>query len=136
MFVLDASVAASWLLDDEDDPDASAVLERLGQEDALVPQLWHIEIRNCLLVAQRRRRLSNNDLGERLRALAGLPVRTDADYDPDSSFALAQEHGLSFYDALYLNLAQRRRVPLATLDRALRRAAAAEGVAVVQRRMA
>ena len=136
MFVLDASVAASWLLDDEDDPDASAALERLGQEDALVPQLWHIEIRNCLLVAQRRRRLSNNDLGERLRALAGLPVRTDADYDPDSSFALAQEHGLSFYDALYLNLAQRRCVPLATLDRALRRAAAAEGVAVVQRRMA
>lgn len=134
MFVLDASVAACWLLDDEDDADASAALERLGQEDALVPQLWHVEIRNCLLVARRRRRLSNNDLGERLRALAGLPVRTDADFDPDSSFALADKHGLSLYDALYLNLAHRRGIPLATLDKALRRAAAAEGVAVVRRR--
>lgn len=47
-----------------------------GQEDALVPQLWHIEIRNCLLVARRRRRLSGDDLRKRLRALAGLPVRT------------------------------------------------------------
>ena len=123
MFVLDASVAACWLLDDEDDADANAALERLGQEDALVPQLWHIEIRNCLLVARRRRRLSGDDLRERLRALAGLPVRTDADFDPDSSFALADRHGLSLYDALYLNLAQRRGIPLATLDKTLRGAA-------------
>ena len=133
MFVLDASVAACWLLDDEDDADANAAIERLGQEDALVPQLWHIEIRNCLLVARRRRRLSGDDLGERLRALAGLPVRTDADFDPDSSFALADRHGLSLYDALYLNLAQRRGIPLATLDKTLRGAAIAKGVVVVQR---
>lgn len=133
MFVLDASVAACWLLDDEDDADANAALERLGQEDALVPQLWHIEIRNCLLVARRRRRLSGDDLGERLRALAGLPVRTDADFDPDSSFALADRHGLSLYDALYLNLAQRRGIPLATLDKTLRGAAIAAGVVLVQR---
>ena len=133
MFVLDASVAACWLLDDEDAADANAALERLGQEDALVPQLWHIEIRNCLLVARRRRRLSGDDLGERLRALAGLPVRTDADFDPDSSFALADRHGLSLYDALYLNLAQRRGIPLATLDKTLRGAAIAEGVVLVQR---
>ena len=133
MFVLDASVAACWLLDDEDDADASAALERLRQEDALVPQLWHVEIRNCLLVARRKRRLSNNGLGERLRALAGLHVRTDADFDPDAAFALAQEHGLSLYDALYLSLAERRGIPLATLDKALRRAAIAEGVDVVRR---
>ena len=133
MFVLDVSVAACWLLDDEDAADANAALERLGQEDALVPQLWHIEIRNCLLVARRRRRLSGDDLGERLRALAGLPVRTDADFDPDSSFALADRHGLSLYDALYLNLAQRRGIPLATLDKTLRGAAIAEGVVLVQR---
>lgn len=133
MFVLDASVAACWLLDDEDDADANAALERLGQEDALVPQLWHIEIRNCLLVARRRRRLSGDDLRERLHALAGLPVRTDADFDPDSSCALADRHGLSLYDALYLNLAQRRGIPLATLDKTLRGAAIAEGVVLVQR---
>lgn len=132
MFVLDASVAACWLLDDEDD--ASAALERLRREGALVPQIWHVEIRNCLLVAWRRRRLSNDDLGERLRALAGLPVRTDTGFDPDSSLALAQRHGLSLYDALYLDLAQRRSIHLATLDKALRRAATAEGVVVVQRR--
>ena len=132
MFVLDASVAACWLLDDEDDADASAALERLGREDALVPQLWHVEIRNCLLVALRRQRLSDADLAERLQALAGLPVRTDTDLDPQSSFDLAHKHGLSVYDALYLNLAQRRGIPLATLDKALRRAATAEGVVVVQ----
>ena len=134
MFVLDASVAACWLLDDEDDADAKAALERLVHENALVPQLWHVEIRNCLLVAQRRRRLSEDDLQERLHALAGLPLRTAADFDSDSSFALAQKHGLSLHDALYLNLAQRRGIPLATLDKALRRAAAAEGVVVVQQR--
>ena len=133
MFVVDASVAACWLLDDEEDADADAALERLGQEDALVPQLWHIEIRNCLLVARRRRRLSSDDLGERLRALAGLPVRTDTDFDPDSSLALAERRGLTLYDALYLNLAQRRGIPLATLDKALRRAAIAERVVVVRR---
>lgn len=132
MFVLDASVAACWLLDDEDDADASAALERLGREDALVPQLWHVEIRNCLLVALRRQRLSDADLAERLQALAGLPVRTDTDLDPQSSFDLARKHGLSVYDALYLNLARRRGIPLATLDKALRRAATAEGVVVVQ----
>ena len=77
MFVLDASVAACWLLDDEDDAVASVALERLEQEDALVPQLWHIEMRNSLLVARRRGRLSSDGLGERLRALAGIPVRTD-----------------------------------------------------------
>lgn len=132
MFVLDASVAACWLLDDEDDADASAALERLANEDALVPQLWHVEMRNCLLVAHRRQRLSDDDLSERLRALAGLPVRTDADVDLDSSFVLARKHGLSLYDALYLNLAQRRGIPLATLDKALRRSAASEGVVVVR----
>ena len=133
MFVLDASVAACWLLDDEEDADAGSALDRLRQEDALVPQLWHVEMRNCLLVAHRRQRLSDNDLDERLGALADLPVRTDADVDLDTSFALARKHGLSLYDAMYLNLAQRRGIPLATLDKALRRAATAEGVIVVQR---
>ena len=133
MFVLDASVAACWLLDDEDDADARAALERLRREDALVPQLWHIEIRNCLLVARRRRRLSNDGLRDRLRALTGLRVRTDANFDPDPALELALEHRLSLYDAMYLNLAQRRSLPLATLDRALRHAATAEGVVVVQR---
>ena len=64
--------------------------------------------------------------------MAGLPVRTDTDLDPQSSFDLARKHGLSVYDALYLNLAQRRGIPLATLDKALRRAATAEDVVVVQ----
>ena len=134
MFVLDASVAACWLLDDEDDAVASVALERLGQEDALVPQLWHIEMRNSLLVARRRGRLSSDGLGERLRALAGIPVRTDTDFDPDAAFVLADKHGLSLYDALYLNLAQRRAIPLATLDKPLRRAAVAAGVVLVRRR--
>lgn len=68
-----------------------------------------------------------------MRALDSLPVRTDTNFDPDSSFALAQRHELSVYDALYLDLAQARGIPLATLDKALRRAAIVEGLAVVGR---
>lgn len=125
-FVLDASVAACWLLDDELDAGASAMLARLRRDDALVPQLWHFEIRNCLLVAERRQRLSANDVEQRLGELKKLPVRTDTVPDLEAAFTLARAHRLSFYDALYLELAQRRNAALATLDAALRRAAVAE----------
>ena len=64
----------------------------------------------------------------RLDALNGLPIRTDEEPDFREALGLAKRHGLSFYDALYLELAERRRAELATLDRALGRVAAAEGV--------
>ena len=126
--VIDASVVVAWLFDDEHEPRADRVLERLEEDGALVPQLWHLETRNSLLTAERRGRLSPGDVKERLDALKGLPIGTDEEPDLQSAFDLARAHELSFYDALYLELAKREDAELATLDGALGRAAVAEGV--------
>ena len=126
--VVDASVVLAWLFDDEEEPRADRVLERLEEDGALVPHLWHLETRNTLLIAERRGRLTAAGVKERLDALKGLPIRTDEEPDFQSAFVLARAHGLSFYDALYLELAKRESAELATLDGALGRAAAAEGV--------
>ena len=126
--VVDASVVISWLFDDEGDPRADMALERLKEEGAVVPNLWYLETRNALLAAERRGRLSAEAVDERLDSLKGLPIRTDQGPDLQSALNLARSHGLSFYDALYLELAKRESSELATLDGALGRAAAAEGV--------
>ena len=126
-FVLDASVAGAWLLEDEDDPVASAAMSRLATEFALVPQLWHLEVRNTLVVAERRGRVGAKGLEDGLRRVGELPIRTDTEPDLGAALALARRRRLTIYDALYLELALRADVPLATVDRALASAAAAEG---------
>ena len=126
--VVDASVVVAWLFDDEDEPLADRALDRLVKEGAWAPHLWHLETRNSLLTAERRGRLSMRGVKERLDALKGLPIRTDADPDLESAFELARAHELSIYDALYLELAKRESAELATLDGALGLAALAEGV--------
>ena len=93
-----------------------------------MPDLWHLETRNTLLVAERRGRLSAGGVKERLDALKSLPIRTDEEPDLQSAFDLARAHELSFYDALYLELAKRESAELATLDGVLGQAAVAEGV--------
>ena len=128
--VVDASVVIAWLFDDEEEPRADSVLELLEEDGALVPHLWHLETRNTLLILERRGRLSRRGVKERMDALRGLPIRTDEEPDLQSAFDLARAHELSFYDALYLELAKRESAGLATLDRALGRAAVAEGVPV------
>ena len=130
-FVLDASVALAWLLDERGKSGADRVLTRLEDEEALVPHLWHLEVRNGLLVATRRGRIDAGGLSARLGALRDLPIRTDSGLDLETAFALAERHALSFYDAVYLELAGRHAAPLATLDNALGRAAAAEGLSPV-----
>ena len=127
--VIDASVSASWLFDDEDEAHAAAALARLETVEGIVPQLWHYEMRNILLVARRRRRISASGLADRLAALAELPLVTDADPDLERTMEVAERHGLTVYDALYLELARRRDASLATLDAALQRAAESEGLA-------
>ena len=126
--VVDASVALAWLFDDEVEPRADKVLELLEEDGALVPQLWHLEMRNSLLMAERRGRLSAGEVKERLDTLRSLPIRTDAESELQSAFDLARARGLSFYDALYLELAKRESAELATLDEALGQAALTEGV--------
>ena len=131
-FVLDASVAVAWLLDDEEEARAAAALGQLETEVGLVPQFWHLEVRNALLGAERPRRMRGHEVDERLRTLAELPVRTDTEPRIWTAFALARTHRLSMYDAMYLELAERSDAPLATLDKALARAAGTAGLAVTE----
>ncbi|MDE0456689.1 MAG: type II toxin-antitoxin system VapC family toxin [Chromatiales bacterium] len=130
-FVLDASVAVTWLVDDEDHPLADAARRRIVDGGAFVPQVWHLEVRNALLVAELRRRITAGGTSVRLRSLKELPIHTDTEPDLEAALELARGHDLTIYDAVYLELARRRDEALATLDTALARAAAAAGVVLV-----
>lgn len=130
--VIDASIAASWVLEDESDPRAESVQAEVERNGCLVPQHWHLEIHNTLIMAERRRRITRQaaDLG--LDFLKSMPIITDSEHDLDAALALARSHELSFYDAMYVELALRRGASLATLDGPLRRASIAEGVSLVE----
>jgi predicted nucleic acid-binding protein len=128
-FVLDASVAAVWSFQDEKHPVAAMALDRLRADQAFVPTIWWYELRNILLVSERRGRTTEADSDAFLDDLAKLPVVIDAAPEEVPIFDLARRHRLTFYDAAYLELAIRLRAPLATLDGALATAARAEKVA-------
>lgn len=125
-FVVDASVVMSWCFADEADAYADGVLDRLAQDEAVVPSVWPLEIGNVLLVAERRKRLSEADSARFLALLAELPIVVEPE-PPQRMLreilGLARELGLSTYDAAYLDLAMRLGLPIATNDAALRKAA-------------
>ncbi len=131
--VLDASVALAWLIERPDAREAGlalALLRSLPSRTVLVPGLWHAEITNALCVAERRGRVAPGRASTFLAKLADLPIQTDAAHGfrwQSQVRALALEHGLSAYDAAYLELALREGARLATFDRDLARAAAAAG---------
>lgn len=129
--MLDASIAAAWLIDDEAVQRAFGTLDRVRQEGGLVPPLWHFEIGNALVVAERRKRLPEGGAGARLAALGQLPISTDQTPDLQATIELAIAHGLSLYDATYVELGKRHSLPLATLDRSLAHAAREEGLQVI-----
>lgn len=125
-FVVDASVTACWLLPDEAHPIAAAARERLLHDHAVVPPIWWFEMRNLLIVNERRGRLDETRSNRALRILQRLPIELDQRINEDRLLAIARAHRLSVYDAAYLELALRENVPLATLDGALAAAARAE----------
>jgi predicted nucleic acid-binding protein len=130
-FVLDASVTACWAFDDEDHPGASLAFDRMRAEEGVVPGLWWFEVRNILIVNERRRRITESGTAAFLLSLSRLRIRVDRVPDENGVLRLARAHRLSVYDAAYLELAQREGLPLATLDADLRKATADEGVALV-----
>ncbi len=130
-FVLDASIAACWAFEDEDHPIAALAFERIRTDEALAPSVWWFEVRNTLIVNERRGRLTDADVRAFLKALAGLGVTLDRSPDETDVLALARRHRLTIYDAAYLELARRQNVPLATLDADLAAAARSEGVALI-----
>jgi predicted nucleic acid-binding protein len=122
-FVLDASVSACWAFTDEDHPIADMAFSSLKTEEAIVPALWWFEIRNILIVNERRGRIHEDDTDLFLRALAQFRIRIDREPEQVDVLNMARTQGLSVYDAAYLELAHRERLPLATLDRRLGQAA-------------
>jgi predicted nucleic acid-binding protein len=129
-FVLDASIAIDWALD-EGHPTAGIARQRLEADTAVSPILLWFELRNALIIAERRGRAGEDYTNAFLRQLAQFPLTFDAAPDEASVMALARRHRLTVYDAAYLELAQREGLTLATLDRALANAARAEKVPVL-----
>jgi predicted nucleic acid-binding protein len=130
-FVVDASIAAGWLLPDERTEIADALAMRMQSEDALAPDLFWHEIRSLMVTAARRNRIPEAALYLSLERLATVPLRNAGASDALTVARLAIRHGLSAYDAAYLDLALREKAPLATLDKKLAAAARAEKVVVL-----
>ena len=130
-FVLDASVAACWCFPDEQSTVADTAMDRLLDDEAIAPALWSIELRNILIVNERRGRIEPDDADAFLRDLTRLPIRVRHDADDRALMALARKHRLTAYDATYLDLAVRTEVAVATLDRSLANAVCAEGLQLV-----
>jgi len=127
-FVIDASVTAAWMLPDEAHPIADACERMLAVDHALVPAIWWFEVRNLLVMSERRRRLDRKATSRALELLSTYPIIRDELPDEVALLDLARAHNLTAYDAAYLELASRSKTPIATLDK---RPAAAEGVELV-----
>ena len=130
-FVLDCSVALAWLFPDEATETTHRLRDSLIEGRAFAPALWPIEVANVLLVATRRGRIDPDEWEPLYAHLEALPI----EIDPVSTsrvwgrtLELASTHRLSVDDAMYLELALRMRLPLATLDRTLSEAARLEGL--------
>lgn len=129
-FVIDASMAAAWLLPEEYSDAAETVIASINAP-CPVPSLFFFEIRNILTMAERRGRVSAGGALVNMERVRRLPL-DDAGIGGDSLvLLLAANHALSAYDAAYLALALNRNVPLATLDRKLAAAARKEGITVL-----
>jgi predicted nucleic acid-binding protein len=133
--VLDASVFLSWLFPDEENEWSKALVQGLRERDRIVvPAHWAVEISNGLLVGYRRKRIAIEQITEFLDQLAKFPVEIEPTLSLEEAkrvIALGEKHSLTVDDATYLDLAQRKRLALGTLDRALSRAAQAEQITLL-----
>ena len=131
--VVDASVAAKWLLRDETSKTADAVLAEVGRKGAVVPSIFPFEIENILLVAERRKRLEPRDVAEGIALLKAIELTVEP--APTRSIGrfleIARQGKLSSYDAAYLELAERTGEPLYTADTRLAQAARDRAVMAV-----
>ena len=132
VFVADASVALAWCFEDEGSGFADGLLDRLRHGDRIVvPAHWPTEVLNGLLVASRRKRINPEQPALFWEEFTRISIETEPPLDATQArgvLALAERHGLTIYDAAYLELAHRRQLPLGTLDTDLRGAAQAEAV--------
>ena len=116
---------------DESSAHAERLLERIVVDGGIVPPLFRIEVGNALLVAVRRKRINAEIRSRAFGQIGALPLEQDTDGGEQvwsECIDLADKHGLSLYDATYLELAKRLGKPLATLDTRLAQAASLAGV--------
>jgi predicted nucleic acid-binding protein len=133
-FVLDASMTMSWCFDDEATAASEEVLRQLAHTGAEVPVLWHFEVANVLAVSLRRKRITLETASVFLARLKRLRIVVEDREQPVTADELLPHvlaHGLTAYDAAYLELARRNHYPLATLDKDLIAGARKEGVQVL-----
>ncbi len=130
-FVLDCSVAIAWCIEDEATPQTDALLNRIRDFGACVPQLWGYEFTNVMLQACKKGRLNDTQLFTMFELMEELAITIISDTDfahLKDIYALARAENLTSYDATYLALAMSQKKPLATLDKALRRACGHVGI--------
>ncbi len=131
-FVIDASVTACWLLPDENHAVANLARKLLMSEPAVAPSIWWYEVRNLLIVNERRGRMDAAKSNRALGILRRLPIETDHQAVEVDVLDLARTHRLTIYDAAYLEVSRRRSLPLASLDGDLIAAARAEGLRLLK----
>jgi len=132
-WVMDASLALAWALPDEKSAVADEFFRRSEAEEIRVPAIFWYEVSNSIAVSSKRGRLTPANARRLLELLSGLPFKTDALVGQPTLVPLeaaARVHGLSVYDAAYLDLAARKGLGLATLDEQLATAARQAGIPV------
>ena len=135
--VIDASVTLSWIYSDEHSAASDALLARVADRGAVVPQLWRLEVASALQNGIKRKRIVAAYRDSAIQQLLGLPIETDPDtndYAWTTTLQLADIHHITVYDASYLELALRRGLPLATRDDQLAAAATAAGAILLPTR--
>jgi predicted nucleic acid-binding protein len=130
-YVVDASLAMAWCFLDEATAVTRSLYEELSETTLVVPAWWYIELTNVLYIAEKNRRIPPDRVAEFIAFVGGLEIEVDGEA-PARAFQyllpLCRAHQLTSYDAMYLDLAGRRKLPLATLDEPLRKAAKKIGV--------
>jgi predicted nucleic acid-binding protein len=125
-FVLDCAITMSWCFEDERNDYADEILETFGHRSATVPTIWPLEVANVLLMAKKNNRVTEIQSASFIDAIASLPIVIDQSTTSramHSIFSLAGQLNLTIYDAAYLELAIREKIPLLTLDKKLMKAA-------------
>lgn len=128
--IVDNSVFLAWCMADEDDPTAAAALRYVIAQGGIAPGIWWYELRNALLMNERRGRITAQQVSDTLADSLELGISIDFEHDDARILDLARRFKLTIYDAAYLEVAHRRSLPLATLDRRLREAATVIGIDV------
>ena len=132
--VIDNSVFLAWCMGDEEAPTATSAMETVAENGGVVPRIWWYELRNALLMNERRSRLTRQQVSDTIADSGEMGIVIDEACEDSVLLELARRFELSVYDAAYLETALRRSLPLATLDRRMREAAEALGVTLLPSR--